>query len=396
MIIGEGTNEIQRLVICRNLLERYGERLGALTSRETEPPERRQMVLAVRQLVDKDVVPVVAEYEAPGRDPAPLVDRLSQLGVLGALVSPPAGGLGLDLVSYAMLVEELARGWTTLAALAAGQAAAGRLVERFGRAPSTARAVPALTRGERWISLACSGAVRARRHPGGWTLAGVAPLVDHADRSDTFLVVAKADGATGLFAVGRDAHRLAVGATADTLGLRGAGAADVVLDGVEVADADALGERAAAEALALARLGVAAAAVGVAQAAFEAALRYSQQRTAFGQPICQHQAIQLKLADMAARITAARLLAYDAAARLGDDAGAHPVDDTAATMAKVDASETAYAVTLEAMRIHGGYGYTREFAVERFYRDAARLLVAVSGNDADRRALARRLAAAAR
>jgi alkylation response protein AidB-like acyl-CoA dehydrogenase len=152
-----------------------------------------------------------------------------------------------------------------------------------------------------------------------------------------------------------------------------------------------LADRAAQTAGALTRLALAATAVGLAQAAFEAALRYSQQRSAFGQPICQHQAVQLKLADMATGITAARLLTYRAAERLDID----PHDDIALSMAKVEASEMAAMVTLEAMRIHGGYGYTSEFPVERLYRDAARLLVTPTDNEAERRLVARRLIDAA-
>ena len=124
--------------------------------------------------------------------------------------------------------------------------------------------------------------------------------------------------------------------------------------------------------------------MGLAQAAFEAALRYSQQRTTFGKPIAQHQAIQLSLAAMATRITATRLLAYDAAT------GA---DDVGPAIAKLAAAETAYAVTLDSMRVHGGYGYTSEFPVERYYRDAARLASTPTTNDADRAELARRLTA---
>lgn len=141
----------------------------------------------------------------------------------------------------------------------------------------------------------------------------------------------------------------------------------------------------------MARLGLAATAVGLAQAALEAALRYSQQRSAFGKPICQHQAIQLKLADMATRVTASRALTYRAAERLEADAA----DDAGVIMARLDAAETAYIVSLEAMRIHGGYGYTKEFPVERYYRDAARLLTAPPDPEGDKRELARRWAAGA-
>jgi alkylation response protein AidB-like acyl-CoA dehydrogenase len=133
-------------------------------------------------------------------------------------------------------------------------------------------------------------------------------------------------------------------------------------------------------------VGAAATAVGLAQAAFEAALRYSQQRSTFGKPICQHQAVQLKLADMATAITAARLLTGRAAERLDADAR----DDTGAAMARLAAGETAYMVTLEAMRIHGGYGYTSEFPVERYYRDAAGLLLGPRDQAGERRRIAAR------
>ena len=221
----------------------------------------------------------------------------------------------------------------------------------------------------------------------GWTLAGLAELVDNAERSDVLVVLARTpDGQMQSFVVPRGAHRLAIGDAGAPLGARGLGAADVVLDGVHVGAAARLGDGAVRTAHALVRLGLAATAVGLGQAAFEAALRYSQQRSAFGQPICQHQAVQLKLADMATRITATRLLAYRAAARLDVD----PDDDAHALMAKVESSEMAVTVTLEAMRIHGGYGYTNEFPIERFYRDAARLLVTPTDNETDRRGVARR------
>ncbi len=386
MIIGEGTNEIQRLIVTRNLLDRYGERLGALTSREGEPEERRQIVLAVRQLVDKVVIPAVHDHERDGRYPAPIAASVAELGILGCLTSPDLGGLGLDLVTYAMVIEELARGWSTIAALVAAQATAAHLIERFG-GPGR-RIVPAMTRGERWGSVALGEGLTARRHGDGWALGGLALFVDNAERSDVFLVLAReVDGGADCFLVGRGAHRLGLSGPHDTLGARGLGTCDLLFDSVLVEESARLGGGAAQAAGALGRLALAAIGVGLAQAAFEAALRYSQQRSAFGQPICQHQAVQLKLADMATRTTASRLLTYRAAERLAAD----PADDVAARMAKVEAAETAAAVTLEAMRIHGGYGYTAEFPVERFYRDAARLLVTPGDNEAERRVVARRV-----
>ena len=244
-----------------------------------------------------------------------------------------------------------------------------------------------MTRGERRGAVALGPGISARADGDGWALAGAAALVDHAEQSDVLVVLARTpDGKPAGFVVERNAPHLTVGATPATLGARGLGAADVVLDGVRVGGSARLGDGAARAAEVLARLALAATAVGLAQAAFEAALRYSQQRSAFGQPICQHQAVQLKLADMATRITAARLLTYRAAERLTAD----PDDDTGVRMAKVEASEMAADVTLESMRIHGGYGYTSEFPVERLYRDAARLVVTPTDNDVERRLVARR------
>jgi alkylation response protein AidB-like acyl-CoA dehydrogenase len=244
-----------------------------------------------------------------------------------------------------------------------------------------------MTRGERRAALVLGDTVRALGHGDAWSLSGSATLVPGAEHADFYIVSARAEDETAeCFLVEREAHRLALGAPHDTLGGRGLGACDLIFDGVRVAGSARLATGAVDALDQLVRLGSAAIAVGIAQAAFDAALRYSQQRSAFGQPICQHQAIQLKLADMATRITAARLLAYRAAERL--DANEHDLIGT--LMARIDAVETAVSVTLESMRIHGGYGYTREFPVERFYRDAAWLMVSPRTLDLERQELARR------
>jgi alkylation response protein AidB-like acyl-CoA dehydrogenase len=395
MIIGEGTNEIQRSIIARNLVDRYGERAGALTARDGEPDERRQIVLAVRQLVDKDVVLTVHDDEAAGRLPASLVERLADLGIFGALVPPDVGGLGLDLITHAMIIEEVARGWAAAAALASGQAVAAQIIARFGSPIQRERLVPAMTRGERLVALAIGSAADARGRGNGYVLSGSVPFVEGAGRADLF-VVSGVVGATaaggagerpGVFLVKRDAAGLALSAPHDTVGGRGLESCDLVLDGVEI-DGDArLADGAAEAAEASLRLGQAATAVGLAQAAFEAALRYSQQRSAFGQPICQHQAIQLKLADMATRITASRLLTERAATRLDADGR----DGVGAFMARIDAVETAATVTLEAMRIHGGYGYSKEFVIERLFRDSPLMAIGEGTNEMQRIIIARQL-----
>jgi alkylation response protein AidB-like acyl-CoA dehydrogenase len=385
MIIGEGTNEIQRTLIARQLVERHGEQLGALTSREGDSEERRRIVLAVRRFVDKAVVPVAAEHEAAGRYPAPIVRGLADLGVLGAAVDPRYGGLGLDLVATAMILEELARGWTSVALAVAGHLAVTWALDRFATPAEREARLPALVRAEHVGATVVGGDVAARRD-GPWRLSGRTALVDNATRADAVLLTATEAGGRPVAAlVERSAAGLAAGEPEPTLGGRGLDPCPLTLAGV--VPAVVLGPEAAAAVGAFATLASAATAVGLAQAAFEAALRYSQQRATFGKPLCQHQAVQLKLADMATGITAARLLAYRAAERDAEPA--------AAAMARLQAVAVAADVTLESMRIHGGYGYVSEFPVERYYRDAARLLVAPVDDATLRAQLAARLSGAA-
>jgi alkylation response protein AidB-like acyl-CoA dehydrogenase len=393
MIIGEGTNEIQRTIIARQLLERYGERMGALTSRDGESEERRQIVLAVRHFVEKTVAPLARETDAY---PAELMTQLANLGLLGATAAPDDGGLGLDLEACAMILEELARGSAALAGIVTAHLAAVHALGRQGTPRQRARILAPLTRGEAIGTLVFgAGQVIAAREGEAWHLSGRVPLVENASHATLFVVAATADGVDSCFLVGRDTLGLTVGLARPVLGARGLDVGDVCFDQARI-DAEARlesgdgGVTARDAAGAVARLGVAATAVGVAQAAFEAALRYSQQRSTFGKPICQHQAVQLKLADMATAITAARLLTYEGAGQLAREG-----DDTGVRLAKLFASEVAADVTLDAMRIHGGYGYTTEFPVERYYRDAARLVVSLGGNDGERRVLAGRLRDAA-
>jgi len=385
MIIGEGTNEIQRLIICRSLLERYGERHGALTSRDDLADEQRQLVLAVRQAVDKDIVAVAQEHDTGRRDPAPLVARLADLGILGALTHPEQGGLGLPLLTAATIMEEVARGSATLATWLGAQLAATLAIARSAPRETRERLLPPMTRGQLWTAPVVGASIGARRAGTDWVLTGAAPVVPNASRAQLFLVNAALEGGgSRTFLVEAGHPGLTVGLTSETVGLRGLGSADVVLVAARLAATAALREGGEIVLEAAVGVGAAATAVGVAQAAFEAALRYSQQRSTFGQPICQHQAIQLKLADMATRTTAARLLTARAAERLDVDSR----DEAGAAMARLAAADTAYAVTLEAMRIHGGYGYTGEFPVERYYRDAAALLLGPRDPAAERRRLA--------
>ena len=365
MIIGEGTNEIQRTIIARQLVERHGERGGGLVSRDGEPEERRRMLLAVRQVVEKSLVPVAAEHDREGRVPDEIVAELADLGVFAALVPPAHGGLGLDPATWTMVIEEVARVWAAPALLAVAQ---GGVAFALGIAGGdTARHLPALGRAETLAAVVPIPAALARRDGAACVLDGETAPIAHAARAG-LLALTLADGAAW-WLVPASLAGVTVVAAAPDLGVRGAPPAVVSLRGVRLPVLRP--SSSAPRLLAVVDLGLGAVAVGLGQAAFEAALRYSQQRSTFGKAICQHQAVQLKLADMATRLTAARLLVGDAAARVAaaDDGGA-------ARRARRFAVDAAVAVTLESMRIHGGYGYTTEFPVERYYRDAAALLAA--------------------
>ncbi len=395
MVIGEGTNEIQRTIIAKSLLQRHGERLGALQSLEAEPEERRLMALAVRQLVEREIAPAAIEDDRADRVPSASLDRLGELGLFGATIPQEAGGLGLDGAAYVLIAEEIGRGSATVAAVLSRHLDAAEAIRRLGSVDQQKRLLPALASGKlRGGMLTRSGEpaareISARRHADGFMITGRA--IASPGHADLFVVVASVDEQLRAFVLEPGQPGFALTGPFQTLGRRGADLRHVELTGCIVPFGQALGGPLAPAPAALAavenasRVREAAAAVGLAQAAFESALRYSQQRSAFGVPICQHQAIQLKLADMATSIAVARLLTQRAAAE--GDAG-----DTAvaqAGMAYLQAAETACAVTLEAMRIHGGYGYTAEFPVERYYRDAAMLLAADGGNDTMLRAIAR-------
>ena len=288
MIIGEGTNEIQRTIIARSLLERYGERLGALTSRDGESEDVRQMVFAVRQLVDKQVVPAAQDLDVAHAHPAGLVTGLGELGILGALVDPRYGGLGLDSRTTVMIVEELARGSATLAAIALAHFVVTHALQSGATAEQRERFLPPMTRGETLGAVAVASGIRATHAGEDWILDGETSPIDHAAHAGLVLVEATSpDGAVWLV-VGPDMPGVRVGAPVATLGLRGLDACRIAFEACRVPSRNHLGaaagrgDRPSAAVLALARLGVAAIGVGLAQAAFEAALRYSQQRTTFG------------------------------------------------------------------------------------------------------------------
>src|SRR5215510_5975384 len=397
MVIGEGTNEIQRTIIARNLLQRHGERLGALTSLDAEPEERRLMALAVRQLVEREIAPAAVEDDRADRFPAASIDKLGELGLFGAVVPSDSGGLGLDGAAVALIIEEIGRGSATVAAVLASHLDATEAVLRLGSAEQRRRFLPALASGKLrggTISSLDGRRSRATRQGDGLVVSGHGLIASPGRHANLFVLHAAAEDGLRVALLDAGQRGFTLVEPFPTMGRRGGDLWRVELAECLVPAGQVLGggrgldARDLAELDGASRVREAAAAVGLAQAAFEAALRYSQQRSAFGVPICQHQAIQLKLADMATAIAASRLLTQRAAAGGGAL--------VPAGMAWLHSAETASTVTLESMRIHGGYGYTAEFPVERYYRDAAMLLARGPGGDEIRHAIARHAAEACR
>jgi alkylation response protein AidB-like acyl-CoA dehydrogenase len=376
--------------------------------------EQRMFRQVLRDFADKEIMPVAPEWERTGRYPTEIVGRLRELGLFGLNVPEEYGGLAADRVSYALAFEEIARAWLGAAGLFGPHSVACWLIARNGTADQKERYLPAMASGELRSGIAltepgagtdlqgiATTAVRDGDHyvvsgTKTWItnarVAGLLPVLvktGKAERAHHAMSVLLVDTASPGFTVTRDLPKL---------GYKGPETCELVLDHVRVpagnllGGAEGRGLQQVLGGLEIGRINIAARAVGVAQAAYDAALAYARDREAFGRPIAGFQAIQLKLADMATEIQAARLLTYWAAARSETTGGRV---DLEAGMAKMYASEVAIKCALESMRIHGGYGYSAEFVVERLYRDAPLMAIGEGTNDVQRLVIARSLVSGA-
>jgi len=368
-----------------------------------------ELVAAVSGFVQRDVLPVASELEHADAYPDDLVERMKAMGLFGVTIAPEHGGLGLDVSTYARIVEELAAGWMSLTGILNTHFICATLLSRHATADEQARLLPRLATGEVRGCLSLSEpdagsdtqALRCRATPDGdeyvidgtkmWVTngerAGLVALAARTPEGITCFMVEKAPGPrSGGVSVSRAIHKL---------GYRGLETVEMAYDGHRVPASAVLGGPDGLGrglpfilgALELGRVNIAARACGVARAAFEAAIHYAQERHTFGVPIARHQAIQFKLADMATKLEAARLLTRNAADRL--DRGERA--DVEAGMAKLFASETAFELASESMRIHGGYGYTTDLPVERYYRDAPLMIIGEGTNEIQRLVIARGL-----
>jgi alkylation response protein AidB-like acyl-CoA dehydrogenase len=372
--------------------------------------EQRLYRETIRSFVDKQIIPVARDAERSGRYPADIVEAMKGLGLFGLLVPEAYGGMGADSVSFAVTFEEISRGWMGIAGILGSHSLSCWMIARYGTEQQKRRYLPDLAAGARRTGIALTEpgagtdlqgiATTARRDGGDYVVNGTKMWITNARHADPLPVLVKTDPAAtpahrGMSILLIDAGTPGFEVTRDIpkLGYKGTESCEVVLTDVRVpADqllggAEGRGMQQALSALETGRINVAARAVGVAQRAYDEALRYSRDRTAFGRPISGFQAVQLSLAEMATRVQAARLLTYWAAARL--DAGRRA--DAESGMAKVFASETALYCSLESMRVHGGYGYSEEFEVARLYRDAPLMAIGEGTNDVLRTVIARAL-----
>ncbi|GAA3371407.1 acyl-CoA dehydrogenase family protein [Streptomyces antimycoticus] len=371
--------------------------------------DERFIVRTVRDFVDNDVKPVVRELEHSNTYPEALIERMKQLGVFGLAIPEEYGGTPVSTPCYVLITEELARGWMSLAGAMGGHTVVSTLLLRFGTEEQKRRYLPKMATGEIRATMALTEpgggsdlqAMRtvARRDEDGYVVDGSKTWITNSRRSRLIALLCKTDpDAT-------PAHRgisillvehgpgLTVSRDLPKLGYKGVESCELSFDGYR-APADAVlggvegkGFAQMMKGLETGRLQVASRALGVGRAALEDALAYAQERESFGKPIWKHQSIGNYLANMATSLTAARQLTLYAAREA--DAGRRV--DMEAGMAKLFASETAMEITLNAVRIHGGYGYSTEFDVERYFRDAPLMIVGEGTNEIQRNVITAQL-----
>ena len=373
------------------------------------------IVDTVARWVDSEVMPNASEFELADAYPDQMVDQLARFGLFGATIPEQYGGLGLDVSTYARVIEELSRGWMSLAGVVNSHLIAAQLITRFGTEDQRRHWLPQMAEPTRRGCFSLSehdsgsdaGALRCKAVRDGdeWVVNGTKMWVTNGERAGLVALLARASDADGTdhgitcFLVDKEPGLTSGGITVNhnikKLGYRGLETvemtyvdhrlpADRVLGGP---DGVGQGFHWCLASLELGRVNVAARGVGVARAALDAALAYAQTRETFGKPIGQHQGIQFKLAEMATKVEAARLLTREAARKL--DSGERA--DMAAGMAKLFASETAAEVALDAMRIHGGNGFTTEYPVERYYRDAPLMIIGEGTSEIQKMVIGRAL-----
>ncbi len=378
----------------------------------TRTPEeaRTQIVNMVREFTRRELDPIVAEYERDDIVPLDVIEKMKDMGLFGITIPEEYGGMGLDYTTFAMIFEELSKTWMSISGVIGTHHIMAHVVANFGTEEQKQHFLPAFATGEKRGGLALtepnagsdvqSIELSAVKDDEEYVINGTKMFITNGRHGNTFALMTKTDrDATpphrgmSCFIAEKGGPGFEVGRDLDKLGYRGLDTCELIFEDFRVpvenlvGGQEGRGFQQVMSGLEGGRINIAARSVGVATAAFEAAIKYAQQRQTFGVPISQHQAIQLKLADMATKIEAARLLTYTAAEK--KDRGERV--DLEAGMAKLFASEICAEVTLEAMRIHGGYGYIKEYPLERYYRDAPLMIIGEGTNEIQRLVIARQL-----
>jgi alkylation response protein AidB-like acyl-CoA dehydrogenase len=372
---------------------------------------RSEIIGTVRKFVRREVIPVAAELERTDTFPSEIVEQMRELGLFGVTIPEAFGGLGLDLLTYIGVIEELSYGWMSLTGIVNTHTMAAILILTHGDEEQKHRWLPSMAAGERRGALSLSEpdagsdtrniSCRAQRDGDEYVVNGTKAWVTNGERAAIVALAARSDEGISAFIVEKEPgprfEGISVSKHVGKLGYRGVETVEMAYADHRIPAANLIGAAGRGlpqilGVLEVGRINIAARAVGVARAAFDAALAYAQQRETMGKVIAEHQAIQLKLADMATRLEAARLLTRNAAERRQQGLRC----DVEAGMAKLFASETALELSMEAMRIHGGVGYTTDMPVERYYRDAPLMVIGEGTNEIQRLVIARGLLARAR
>lgn len=369
------------------------------------------LVDTVRAFIDRDVKPTVREVEHANTYPEAWIDQMKRLGIYGLAVPEAYGGTPVSTRCYALVTQELARGWMSLAGAMGGHTVVAKLIDLFGTEEQRQRYLPPMATGELRATMALTEpgggsdlqamTTTARRDGDDLVINGAKTWISNARRSGLIALLCKTDpdavpkhaGISIVLAEHGDG--LTVSRDLPKLGYKGVESCELSFDDYRVPATAVLGGQTGRgfaqmmKGLETGRIQVASRALGVATAALEDSLAYAQDRESFGQPIWKHQAVGHYLADMATKLTAARQLVFYAADRY--DSGERA--DMEAGMAKLFASETAMEITLNAVRIHGGYGYSTEYDVERYFRDAPLMIVGEGTNEIQRNVIAGQLVA---
>ena len=377
---------------------------------ENKIVEARILILnTVRDFVNNEVNPISSKYDDNDTYPSSLIDQMAEMGLFGITIQEKYGGMGLDYSTYAMVFEELSKGWMSITGPIGTHSILSYAIQKYGTEEQKNKWLPKLATGEKRGGLAltepgsgsdvASMKTRAIKKDNYYVINGNKLFITNGKHGNVFFLLAKTDtsiepkhrGITGFIA--EKGEGFSSGKDLNKLGYRGVDTTELIFRDYKIHEENIIGKIEGKgfyhvmDALETGRINIAARAVGVATGAFETAIKYSQQRETFGKKISERQTIQNYLAVMATKIHAARLMTYDAAKK--KDSGGR--FDMESGMAKLYASEICAQVTMDAMRIFGGYGYIKDLPLERYYRDAPLMIIGEGTSEIQRLVIAKNL-----